>query len=386
MKPTVLHVLEAFAGGTERHLLDLVRHVEDFEHVLAVPHVHLGTGTQRASGYARAAGARVEPVDMRRSASPVRNLAALHRLRGIIRRLKPDVVHGHSSVGGAFARVASVGSGRPVVYTPNGLSRARWALAIERSLARGTGRIIAVSPSEYDFALLAKVADAQSLELIPNGIDLEPPPSMEPSLRSRLGIPDDVPLVGSLGRLTWQKAPEVYVSACANVAKAVPDAHFLLIGSGPEAPAVAREIERGGIGPRFHRLAELPGASAAFAELDLYVLASRFEGGPYTVLEAMRAGTPVVATAAVGSKDAIEDGVSGLLVPVDDPDALGAAMSQVLRDAHTAQAIGEAGRRRLTERYDVKAMASATSRVYAALAGMEGAPLNRGHAPKGARA
>ena len=161
--------------------------------------------------------------------------------------------------------------------------------------------------------------------MIPNGIEPEPPPPLEPALRARLGVPDGAPLVGSLGRLTWQKAPEVYASACAILACEHPDAHFVLVGSGPEEATVIGQVRRSALGDRFHRLPRLEDAAAAFGELDVFALASRFESGPYSVLEAMRAGVPVAATVADGTCDAVVPGTTGLLVPVDDPVALAAA-------------------------------------------------------------
>src|SRR5436190_4844817 len=108
--PSVLHVLEAFAGGTERHLLELIRGIDDFEHIVVAPLSHLGQSADGAVARARALGAKVEVIDMRRTPSPPTNARALGALRTLIRGARPDVIHGHSSVGGALARLASVGS------------------------------------------------------------------------------------------------------------------------------------------------------------------------------------------------------------------------------------------------------------------------------------
>jgi glycosyltransferase involved in cell wall biosynthesis len=365
--PAILHVLEAVAGGTERHLLDLIREVRECEHVVVAPRAHLGESSAAAADRAREAGARVEIIDMRRAAAPVANARALISLRAMVRQIRPDVIHGHSSIGGAFARLAAVGSQRPVVYTPHGVKRTRWALAAERALARRTDRLIAVSESEASFALRRGLTDERRLVVIPNGVELELPPPLRPTLRSRLGIPDDAMLIGSLGRLTWQKAPEVYVAACAEVAAELPGTHFVLIGTGPEEQRVSTEIAAADLSDRFHRLPSLPCAAAAFGELDLFVLTSRFEGGPYSVLEAMRAGVPVVATAADGTRDAVVPGVTGRLVPIDDHRAVAAAAIGLLRDRAVRAELGAAARERVAERFDVRAMAAATAVVYGEL-------------------
>jgi glycosyltransferase involved in cell wall biosynthesis len=359
----VLHVLEAFAGGTERHLLDLVRHVDGFEHVIAVPSQHLGRSTARAMHAASAAGARVEPVEMGRSGAAVLNLSAFLRLRGLIDDLAPGVVHGHSSIGGALARMATATTGVPLVYTPHGLSRARWATTVERLLRHRIDRFIAVSPSERDFALAHAVVRPGRVVVIPNGIDLEPPPAPDQSLRERLQIPGGVPLIGCCARLNWQKAPEVFVAAAALVSRALPEARFLLVGSGPLKPSIDHAVQDARLSHRFHLLPSLDNAAASLPELDAFALPSRFEGAPYTPLEAMRAGVPVIVSDAAGNRDTVDSGVSGLVVPTDDPVRLAEAIVAVIEDPGLRERLIQGGRTAL-ERFDVRRMAAATRRVY----------------------
>jgi glycosyltransferase involved in cell wall biosynthesis len=351
MTRTVVHVLEAFIGGTERHLLDVVEHVEDVDHVIAVPSVHRGQSTAPAAAKARELGAEVEYLEMARGTTAHRNASAVTALRGVLRKFRPDVLHGHSSIGG-------------VVYTPNALSRAPLALAVERSLRWRTDRLIAVSEGEAEFALLNRVISPSRLTVIPNGIDLQPPEMPRRSLRELLSIPTGAPLIGCLGRLSWQKAPEVYVAACGIAARRLPGAHFVLVGDGPQRHLVQDTLSRAGLGNRFHWVQSLPGAAASFGEFDLYVLPSRYEGGAYSPLEAMRAGTPVILTDAAGNSDTVEHGVTGLLVPVDDSTSLGHAIVDLMRDGKRRAAFAMAARRRLTAKFDVRSMGQETARVY----------------------
>ena len=370
----ILHALEAFAGGTERHLLDLVRHVPDAEHVIAVPSIHLGRSTAEAARRARELGAIVEKVEMTRSPAPHRNAAAIGSMRALIRRHRPDIVHGHSSLGGAISRLSATAMRVPVAYTPNGLSRSSLALTAERYLAARTDALIAVSDSECEFAVQHRLIARERVTVIPNGIDLAPPAPLRPGLRERLGVPARSLLVGCLGRLTWQKAPEVYVEACGLAGAAVPDAHFVLIGSGLQEDKVRAALANAGLERRFHWLDGLPDASAAFGELDAFVLPSRFEGGPYTPLEAMRAGTPVILTDVAGNRDTVEDGASGIIVPVDDPVALARAMVELLGDDELRVTLARAGFERLHALFDVRQMGRRTAQVYERLADDRVAP------------
>jgi glycosyltransferase involved in cell wall biosynthesis len=362
-RPVVLHVMEAFAGGTERHLIDLVRHVSDVDHVLAIPSYHHGKSTADSAARAEAAGGRVERAEMGRSRSPRAHLSALVALRRLIRRVEPDVVHGHSSIGGAMARIATIGTGTPVIYTPNGLSRNRWAIAVERLLRDRADRMIAVSESERRFALQKRLAHEGRIITIRNGIDLRPLAPLRPSLRTRLGLSEDVPLIGCVGRLSRQKAPEVFVAACRRIHQARRDVHFVLVGSGPLQEQVERAIHRAGLSERLHLIPCLPGAAAAMAEFDVYVLPSRFEGGPYTPMEAMRAGTPVVVTHAAGNADLVTHRVNGLLTPPDDPERLASEVLSLLADPDLCRSLVSAGHLRLAE-FDVQVQGHTTRRVY----------------------
>lgn len=367
MKPTVLHVMEAFAGGTERHLLDLVAHVQGFDHVVAVPSVHHARSTARARALAQRAGARVELIEMSRSRSAHRNLTATVALRRLLGRLRPQLIHAHSSIAGVVARLAAIGLPVPLVYTPHAPSRSRWALAVERALSGRVARFIAVSASERHFLLAERLATAEQVVVIPNGIALEPPPPPSRPLRALLSLSPGVPLVGCLGRLTWQKAPEVYVAACADVHARIPGAHFVLIGSGPLRALVERAVERHDLSGSFHLIGVLQDAAATFGELDAYVLPSRFEGAPYTPLEAMRAGTPVIVSDVDGNRDTVKHGVNGLIVPPDAPAALAEAILTVLEDADLRASLVRGASHSLAG-FDVRRMADATAAVYRQLA------------------
>lgn len=417
----VLHVLEALRGGTSRHLIDVVRHARGIEHHVAVPPLGRGARTSGALVDAPAldaivaAGGCLHWVDMRRTPPHPANALALARLDHLVRYLAPAVVHGHSSVGGALGRVAVAaarrgrdggrgrGGGRArcvaAVYTPNGLATSGAALAIERGLRPLTDRLVAVSPSEADLALTRLSFPPAKVVTIPNGIDLDPPPPAAIDLRQRIGVAPDTPLVGTVARLVEQKAPAQFVAVCAAVARRRGDAHFLLIGMGPLQAEVDAAVARGGVegggggglgngglgdgglgnggrgdggrggfGRRFHQIEHLPGAAGALDQLDVFVLASRFEGGPYTPLEAMRAGVPVVLSDVVGNHDAVEHGRSGFLRPFADTDAMAGDVVALLADKALRSRVAAAGRHRLAEHFDVRRMGERLAALYAELA------------------
>lgn len=362
----MLHVLEALEGGTARHLVDLVRHATGTDHEVVLPPRRVGGVTdEAAAGHLEEAGATVHLLPMRRTPWSAANARSLVGLRRILRRARPDVVHGHSSIGGLLTRVAAVGTRRPVVYTPNGITDVAAGRFVEHRLARWTDRLVAVSDSEAAAALELGLAIPEHVVTIPNGIDLTPPRPID--LRARLGLDSETPLVGSVSRLVDQKAPLDLVAACAAVHAKVPGARFVLIGDGALAGEVDAAVEASGLTGVLHRIPVLEGAAGALGALDVFLLTSRFEGGPYTPLEAMRAAVPVVLTDVVGSRDAVLPDVTGLLVPPGDPASAALAVVALLRDPDRRAALAAAAKDRLAERFDVRSMGARHDALYRSL-------------------
>lgn len=369
----VLHVLEALEGGTARHLTDVVTHVTNAEHHVVVPEHRVGGVTDtRAVPAMEAAGATVHRLAMRRMPVHPRNLVALAALRRLVRRIGPDVVHGHSAIGGTLARLAA--AGRPVLrfYSPNGLHPALAARVIERSLAPLTDRFVAVSPSEARLAAARGLAPAGRIVVIPNGVapardgegEGEGPASSTIDLRHLLGLAEGAPLVGFVGRLVAQKNPEAVVEAAALVHAVRPDVRVLMIGSGPRDEAVRSLVAQHRLESVVHVLPHMPGAASLMGQLDVLVLPSLYEGCPYAALEAMRAGTPVVLSDAVGNRDLVTDGVTGRLVRTGDHRALADALVDVLADPAGSARMAEAARRHVAEHHDLDSSAALLSALY----------------------
>jgi len=254
------------------------------------------------------------------------------------------------------------------VYTPNGVATARAAIVVERILARRTARIIAVSPSEAALLDRLHIASGPRVTVIPNGVTLDPVAPGDPTdLRRLLELAPGTPLVGTIARLVPQKAPERFVALAADVHRRHRDTHFVLIGDGPQRDDVDRRIALAGLAQHLHVIPELPDAAATLGQLDVFVLASRFEGGPYAPLEAMRAGTPVVLTDVVGNRDVVEPGRSGFLVAEHDPVALADTVLELLLDPDLRHAVGQSGTQRIRERFDLTKTGPALRAVYGSL-------------------
>jgi len=350
-----------------------VRWTPDTVHHVALPDlpgVAGRSGAVAASGawaQLSGGGASLHRVDMRRNPLHPANAAAVAQVGRLIARTMPDVVHGHSSVGGAVARMASRWQRVPCVYTPNGLMTSPATVAGERWLGRATDRVIAVSAGEAERVVALRLVPPERVVTIPNGIDVSGPSPDGEDIRGRLGLAEGTPLVATVARVVAQKAPEQFVRACAEVARHRPDVHFLLVGLGPLQGRVEKEVAAGGLHGRFHQIPHLDDAASVMGQFNVFALLSRYEGGPYAPLEAMRAGVPVVLSDVVGNHDTVVDGVSGFLVPFGDAGGAARVIVRLLDDAVVRAAVVAAAASRLRAEFDARLMGARHAALYSGM-------------------
>lgn len=369
MRPRVLHVTQA-TGGVETSLLLLFRYLDQHRfdvHLCCPPLTELGDR-------ARALGIEVFEVPMVRHAHPIRDMIALRRLTSLTKRNRYSIVHGHSAKGGYLARVAArVVGGPKTIYHPRafsylsqtGIAR-KFFLGLERFAVTMTDLVIATSQSEKQRAVKEVGFADERVTVIPNSIDLTEASRWKPE-RS-----DSHPLILTVGRFSYQKNPEMFVRMAAEVAARLPQARFAMVGAGFAGPLetqVRRLVEDKGIADR---LEILPWTSKdetlrTISRCTVFVLTSRFEGMPNTLLEALMFGKPVVVTDVDGSRDVIEDGVSGYSVPCDDSSAMAGRVVELLEDRQLAKRLGEKGYDHVRE-FDVHKNVEALHAVYARLA------------------
>jgi len=365
----VLEIVESSGGGTGRHVLDLAEGLARRGcdvHVLYSPRRADRLFLDRVT---RLSGVRAAQAPMRTGLHPSDFLAA-RAIRRYLRDNGPfDVIHGHSSKGGALARLAGFGSGAAIFYTLHGLimmdpGLARWKrtfyLAIERALSLGTAAIITVSPEESRAAVQLGLGQSRVIT-IPNGIGFVHC-TRRSDARRALGVEDDELLVGFVGRLVSQKAPHVLLHAFAEVARELPHARLVMVGDGPLRADLEKLAVELGLGAMVLWLGERD-AREVLGALDVFALASRKEGLPYVVLEAMAVGLPVVATASSGVESLIEQGVNGSIVATDDAAAFARALLEIGRDDACRRAMGEASLR-LVQNFSIESMIERTLETY----------------------
>ncbi|MBI3820358.1 MAG: glycosyltransferase family 4 protein [Planctomycetes bacterium] len=379
-KRRVLLVMESTIGGTRRHLNQLATLLPRDRFDITVAASAERDATFRLDMEAmRKSGADVVELPMVRNIDASTDRRHVRELRALMRNRKFDIVHAHSSKAGALARYASwrEGVGRRV-FTPHTFGFAfaggfsPWKRAvyycIERALGKITDRIICVSPSEAAQARRLRIVAADRIRTVENGIDPKPYLSTpdRASARKILKLPKDGRIVCIVALLNSAKGQLEAVEAMA----AMPaDARPLLycIGGVSDAAygaAVKRAIEKHKLHERVLLIGHRDDVPLWLAASDFVLCPSRWEGMPYAVLEAMAAGRAVVATMTNGARDAIEDAVTGWLVPVGDTKALAAKIGMLLSDPDRRESFEKNGRERVLSKYSIENMIQKTAAVY----------------------
>jgi sugar transferase (PEP-CTERM/EpsH1 system associated) len=292
---------------------------------------------------------------------------AFWRLYRLLRRERPTILHTwmfHANIPGrVLGRLAAV----PIVISSErtmGQER-RWRYWLNRITAPLTDRVICVAERVASFAAHTIGISPDKLVVIHNGIPLgDFQPGDRAVARASLGIPPSTCVVGTVGRLHPVKGTSYLLQAFADLAPDHAEAILLLVGDGPQR-AQLQELVRCLENPeRVQFLGNRSDVSRLLHAMDVFVLASVWEGMPNVALEAMAVGLPVVATAVGGTPEAVVDGETGLLVPPRDPGGLARAIARLLRDPELRRKMGQAGRRRVEQHFSVERMVYQTERLY----------------------
>lgn len=377
----VLYVItRSERGGAQVHVGQLLRGLRQGVEA------HLVVGSGDADTYLIDV-AREHGVPVTRVASLMQPISAVHDLRAyraIIRAIDafgPDLVHAHSSKAGLLARLAAARRGVPWVFTAHGWAFAdgvrpvrRWVGLLSEMLAARVGRgrqVISVSEYDRSLALRYGVVDAGRVTTIPNGMP-------DRGARPRHGDSGGVTIT-MVARFSEPKDQALLVSA---MTRGLPDAECRFIGSGPTLPAIRRMAVASGVGDQIQFLGDRPDVPELLDESDIFVLASRHEGMPLSIIEAMRSGLPVIASAVGGVPELITHGVTGILIPPSDAHALHAALQRLRSDHRERLRIGRAARQRFLERYTEDVMLDRTHSCYREVWRLSRSPRGRQGCPR----
>lgn len=309
----ILHVMEPGFGGVLRHVEGLIAGQLAKGHHVSLAYSTIRTSPRLFELIATVVRAGGGTIDMRVGNAPGwHDLTAARSLRRVLRDQRVDLVHAHSSKAGVLARLVCWAGRVPCLYTPNayfGMGRrgaqAFFYNAVERCLA-GLALTVNVSPEEAEFACRELSVPSRLQRSVTNGVDtayFQPAsPEQKATARQQFGLPLELPVLGSLGRLSYQKDPESLYRSFAIFSRRHPEARLLHLGNGELAGEVDAVLEREGLRERVLRLEELADPRPFYHALDGFTLTSRYEGLPISVLEALACDLPLVLTDAPGNR------------------------------------------------------------------------------------
>jgi glycosyltransferase involved in cell wall biosynthesis len=328
----VVHVMASGArGGGAEHLKGLVREQRALG---LVPCAVVGDDGPLAQQLGSDVE-RVSTIDLMRSRWDV---SAPRRLRRAISEMEPDLVHLHGTRAAFFAGLTS--SGTPSVYTVHGLSYrkqgplAAWAAgtAAEGLACARASRVITVARADLDDLVARRFVSRDKITHVPNAMDLERfVPHDRDEARRRMGVSPDGFVVLTVSRLVPQKAVADAIDALARVR----DVTFVVVGDGPERAELRTRAAGRGLHAVF--LGARDDVPALLAGADVFLLASRWEGEPIALLEALAMRLPCVATATDGSREILEGSGAGLLAPIGDVNAIAEAVTRLRREPELRQ-------------------------------------------------
>lgn len=360
-KIRILHLAQS-AGGVDRYIKMLMKYSDSnkFENILICSYDY------EEINY-KGLVADFMQIDMHREISAVDDIKAIRTVRKLIKRYKPDIVYAHSSKAGAVARIADIGLKNSCVYNPHGWAfnmrsskkKQKLYTVIEKLAAPFCDKIVCISEAEKQSALNKKICKENKLQVIFNGVDIEQYESQEDEGLSRidLDIPEDAFVVGMVGRISTQKAPDVFIRAAKYIKRTIPNAYFIIVGNGEQEADIMEYAKNNGLSDSLLITGWVDNPMSYIKLFDVSMLLSRWEGFGLVLAEYMLARKPIVATRVDAIPNIITDHVNGLLVNVDDPQEACKAVIELYNNKNLRGQLIENGCKDVYSRFDARRVA-----------------------------
>lgn len=321
-KIRILHVAQA-AGGVDRYLRSLLKYIDKdkFENILVCSQDY------KESDYAGIVDS-FEQVKMGREISLKDDLSATIEIRKLIKKYKPDIVYAHSSKAGVLGRFANIGFKNKCIYNPHGWSfnmdcsekKKNLYITIERISSIFCDQIVCISNAEYHSALQHKICKADKLQVIFNGIDIDQyrQNRIKRLTKQDMGIPDDSFVIGMVGRISNQKAPDIFIKGAKLIKKEIPNSYFVIVGDGDMREKIEEYARLNYLFDSLYITGWVENPMEYIKVFDVASLLSRWEGFGLVLPEYMLAQKPIIATNIDAIPDIIKNHRNGLLIDCND--------------------------------------------------------------------
>ncbi|MBA3402177.1 MAG: glycosyltransferase family 4 protein [Actinobacteria bacterium] len=375
-------------GGPAIHVANLAAGLETRGYHTTLVAGSLARGEDSMAFLAERLGVTVVSVaELQREVSVLHDARSVLRVAELIRDERPHILHTHTAKAGAIARAAALlaGGARPpvVLHTFHGhvlkgyFNAGRTALfrQVERTLARASDVLVAVSPEVRDELVELGVAPYEKFVVIRLGIPLEErlgDPTADSDYRRLYGIPEDAFVVAWVGRMTGIKDTGAVVDIVRAARDRGVNAVLCMVGDGPEREVLEQLAHKLGVARYCYFVGYQSDVAGYYRLFDAFLLPSVNEGTPVSAIESLASGTPVVANRVGGVPDVVRDEVDGFLVEPGDTDAATARLAELAADPLLRARLGESGRSRVLERYSVERLVDDVDRLYRSLLAAKG--------------
>ena len=362
-KINVLQLVEGFnLGGAEKKLWELIDHMDRKKFRLVVCSLGLG---DEIRDYFEKLDAKIITLERKFKIDPT----LIWRLGRLIREEKIDVVMTTLFYADVLGALVGKAAGAKAVFSWETISSPKWLvphrLYSYRCAIRLADRVISVSNATSDWLIQKRGVSPYSVTVIPYGVNLSLYHQKENKAKlTELGISKDDPIVGMTGRLHSQKGHIYLIEAAREISRQIPNVRFLIIGDGPLREDLIARVKAYKLDSNFFFLGFRHDVPELLRCLDIFTLPSLYQGLPNVVLEAMATGKPVVATPVDGTKEAVLDGRTGLLVPEKNPAKLADALLSLLRNPMYARELGQNGRNRVKQLFSLETQVKKFEELY----------------------
>jgi glycosyltransferase involved in cell wall biosynthesis len=307
------------------------------------------------------------------------DLLAFVSIYRLLKRIKPHIVHTHTSKAGVLGRVAAYLAGIPIiVHTPHGhifhsyygCIVTKMIVFVERILSLMTDKINALTDRERDEHLECGIASTNKYIIIHSGVMLQQIMNKDIDVetgKKKLGIPQNSNVIGAVGRLVPVKGHKYLVSAAKKITKEFDNTVLVFVGDGYLESKLERQAESLGIRNNIIFAGWRSDVIDVLDLFDILVLPSLNEGMGKVLIEGMALGKPIVASSVGGIIDLVKNGDNGILVPPRDPDGLSDAILRLIRNKNLAQRLGENGKAKVYPEYDTLVMIRQIEDLYESL-------------------
>lgn len=312
-------------GGVARYLQMFFKYIDKKKYkvilVYPIEYIHEKNKFEKLVDY-------IEFVEMHREINIIKDLKSCIAISDVIKKYDPDLIYLNSSKAGALGRIANLRYKKPIIYNPHGWAfnmktsylKKKVYIFIERLLSKYTDYIIAISNKEKESAIVNNIANDDKVKVIFNGIDITEYDNnleFQKNCRLNLNISEDAIVIGMVGRISDQKAPDIFIKSAYEIKKIIPNAYFIIVGDGYKLEEIKKLINSLGLEKDVLITGWIDNTFNYINSFDISMLLSRWEGFGLVLAEYMVCKKPIIATNIDAIPDLIENNVNGLLIEVD---------------------------------------------------------------------